>query len=221
VTDTVICTSANAVLSYRHGGVNLAKVRCSQVGVDYSVNSEESHASQHRAFYPHRRSQGTFSMVIDLKGQAEFNRVMQWFHSYAKIALSPGMVVPPPMSVVVPSRDFNRLGIPTTGIQFGDYIGSMVFSPQVVFLSVSDLKDLSTSILSSRLASTTQEKNADPATKYFYPDSYTSGKVARLLYDETQARKDAADLQAALGPSHETTVYGAPGGPNQSKSRSD
>jgi hypothetical protein len=188
---------ANAVCSYQYQGVNTASVRVSKVASNYTVISEESHARQHRAFYPHRRSQGTFSVQIDCKGWAEFRDLITWFRAYATMVLNlSASVVPPPMFVVVPSRDFLRLGIPTTGLQYGDHIGSMVFSPVIQFLSVSDPNDPSTSILKTSQVSSTKDRLRDPASNFFYPDSIASypGQYSKQLYDLQKQLVKASDV---------------------------
>lgn len=201
----ITMTSANSTFAYSYQGkTNIAKLRCSNVGIAYSQNADESHAREHRAYYPHRRSQGSFNVVVDCKQWVEFNSTMAWFRDYATAALDlDAGPTSPPMSVQVPSRNFNRLGIPTQGVQYGDYVGSMVFSPQISFLSVSDPNDATTGILNSNQVSATFEPTSDPANNYFYPDSIASypGKLAQYLYDQNLAiqiaAQDLADLVAA------------------------
>lgn len=192
----VTCTNSNSTLSYAYkGGGNVARLRCSTVGYTYSQLAEESHARTHRAFYPHRRSQGMFVIIVDLKNYREFNDAMNWFRDYATAALDlDSNPTSPPMSVQVPSRNFSRLGIPVQGMQFGDYVGSMVFSPTIQFISVSDPSDISTAILSASQVSVTNEPKADPANIYFYPDSLASypGKLQSYLYDQNEALAIAA-----------------------------
>jgi hypothetical protein len=189
---------ANASLTYVG---HTARVRCSQVTSDWSVNSEESHARQHKAFYPHRRSQGGFSIKIDCKGWREFRDLTNWFRGYASLLLDLNRSqVPPPMSVSCPSREFLRLGIPTTGMEAGDHLGAIVYSPVVQFISVSDPTDPSTGILRASQVSRTSEVAGDVSTLYFYPDSRANspGGLQALLYDQKQADARAleADLQA-------------------------
>lgn len=178
---------ANCVLTYKSGGYIGASLRCSKLTIDYQVNSEESHARQTRAFYPHRRSQGNFSMTFDFKGWREYRDAMNWFRAYATVVLNRNSTVPPPMTVLMPSRSFTRLGIPTTGVSYGDHIGSMVFSPSITFVSVSDPNDPTTNIVKTNSASTTHEVAGALSTVYFYPDSVVNspGKLAQYLYGDT------------------------------------
>lgn len=178
--------SSNATLSYSSGGqISQTRVRCNILSFNYTLNSTESHARQHKAFYPHRRSQGDFQLSFECNGWSEFNELSNWFKEYAKAVLDLSLNdVPPPMTVSVPSRNFLRLGIPTTGIEFGDHLASMVFRPAIVFKSVSDPADTSTSILSRSQASTMKLRGNDPTVASFYPQTVIRrpGSLGDQLY---------------------------------------
>lgn len=181
-------THANSVLSYSAAGrSNTAQLRCNGIPISYGLNSEESHARQHRAFYPHRRSQGSFSLRFECKGWIEANQLATWLREYARVVLDLSATdVPPPMTVSVPSRDFLRLGIPRAGITFGDHLGSMVFTPTITFVSVSDPQDASTGILRRSQASTALYRSTDPAAASFYPEQAIKrpGKLGDQIYNQ-------------------------------------
>lgn len=182
---SIAVSGANCVLSYRSSGTHTAKLRCNGLSTGYRLNSSESHARQHRAFYPKRRSQGGFALKFECNGQKEANALAQWLRDYARAALNlAASDVPPPMSVSVPSRDFLRLGIPTVGIQFGDHLGSMVFTPTIQFVSVSDPEDPSTSVLKRNQASGLTLRGTDPASNAFYPTTVVKrpGKLGDQIY---------------------------------------
>jgi len=191
---------ANAALTYSNRGVNLAKARVPKMSFTYAQNSEESHARQHRAYYPHRRSQGNFSLTFACNGWREFNQLVAWFRDYANIVLNlDAAAVPPPMTVAVPSRNFLRLGIPSTGLQYGDHIGSLVFNPTIDFLSVSDPGDSSTAILKiNQVSGQSDESGKTAKPSYFYPTQI--GKLEKYLYDQGAAQRvaTAAELAAEI-----------------------
>jgi hypothetical protein len=204
--DNISMTGSNTQFSYSG---NTADLRCSELDFTYTVNSTESHAREHRAFYPHRRSQGSFSLTIDNNQWEEFQSVIAWFRNYATNALNLNNLTPPPMTVSMPSRNFLRLGIPTTGMSFGDYVGSMVFSPKIVFVSVSDPGDPSTGILDSSQVSGTDTSlfSGADTSLYFYPDSMASspGVLTKYLYDQATASLPSAatvsaDINAGIAP---------------------
>lgn len=191
-------SNPNATLSYSSKGTNLARVRVPKLSFTYSQNSQESHARQHRAYYPHRRSQGNFSLTFACNGWREFNRLTAWFREYADIVLNlDAAAVPPPMTVAVPSRNFLRLGIPTTGLQYGDHIGSLVFNPTIDFLSVSDPSDSSTAILKiSQVSGQSDERNKAAKPSFFYPTQI--GKLEKYLYDQGAAQRAATAAELAI-----------------------
>jgi hypothetical protein len=202
-------SSANAALSYTVGSVQRsALLRCSRLSITYGLESQESHARQRRAFYPHRRNQGTFALTFDHKGWREYSEAMTWFQAYARSALDDsGNYAGIAMAVSVPARGFTRSGIPTTGMEFGDHTGSMVFSPTINFISVHDPNDNQTGLLGpSQLLnqiSRTQENGIDPlAANFFYPDSAvnTPGKLDENLYGPTGVLPppSSAAIQALL-----------------------
>lgn len=205
---SIALPGANSTFSYAGG--NSAQLKVSQVGFTYGVDSTESHAREHRAFYPHRRNQGQFTVTIDNNQWAEFQAAMQWFKGYATAALDlDSSTVPPPMLVSVPSRNFLRYGIPIQGMSFGDFIGSMVFSPQLTFVSVSDPNDPSTAILStSQVSGTDTASFTGDVGNYFYPDSRASnpGALATYLYDQNAAQISAEDAALSLA-SGNTKIY--------------
>lgn len=187
----IAVSGANCLLSYRSARTNSAKLRCNGISIDYQLNSTESHARQHRAFYPHRRSQGNFSLQFECSGWQESNALSVWLHEYANIALNlSASDVPPPMLVSVPSRQFLRLGIPTKGMEFGDHVGSMVFLRKIEFVSVSDPDDPSTSILKRSQASSMTTRSVDPTANAFYPATVVKrpGRLGDQIYAPADPR---------------------------------
>jgi hypothetical protein len=186
--------NANMALTYTYQGVYYsAMVRCTKLAISYSLNSEESHSRQTKAFYPHRRAQGQFAITLALVGWNEYSQAMGWFTRFARQALAMSSNDPALwVEVSMPSRKFTRWGIPTTGMNFGDHTASMVFSPTITFISVRDPNDPSTAILSGRANQISRQSNAgiDPlAVSFFYPSSAvnTPGKLDESLYGPTGA----------------------------------
>lgn len=203
-------TNANITFSYNYNGQQaVALLRVKQLTTTYTLNSEESHARNNRAFYPHRRSQGTFDITFQFKNWKEYSQAMTWFQDYAKLALQTTNTQPSVvMTVTMPSRNFTRSGVPTTGIEFGDHTGSMVFTPTISFISVNDPDDPSTAVLSTSASkaqiSLTQEQGIDPlAWAFFYPDSAvnTPGKLPEALFDTGGLATPAEFIQNLLNDS--------------------
>ena len=180
--------SSNIALSYTHQGVSYqAALRCVKLGISYGLNSEESHSRQTKAFYPHRRHQGTFTASFAHMHWSEYNDAMSWFTQFAVNALAMASNDPAIyIDVWMPSRDFSRKGIPTTGMTFGDHTASMVFNPAITFISAQDRSDQSAGILSTSQVSAFSAAPADPfPTAYFYPSSAVNqpGQLNESLYN--------------------------------------
>jgi hypothetical protein len=184
-------TGANTKISYAgNSGTATASVRTSKLSYNYGVTSTESQSRNQRGFYPHRRAQGQFSMTVDCKGYTEFKQLMKFFANY-KLVLdgqfnSSGL--PVTMTVSCPVRNFTRVGIPTSGMDDHDQTGSMVFSPELVFVSVADPKDKVTTQLTktNQLSRFTAPEHAPSGQKDFYPSSTLSLKD-QALYDDLSA----------------------------------
>jgi hypothetical protein len=204
-------TSPNCVLTYSYQGVNIARVRTDEFSFTYGQNSDESHARQHRAYYPHRRSQGSFTITFTCKGWHEYNNLIAWFRRYAAVVLNlNASAVPPPMTVVIPSRNFLRLGVPTTGLQYGDHTGSMVFKPQISFISVSDPGDPSTAILkTSQVSGQTDERGHPAKASVFYPTQV--GKLEKVLYDLDRQTSTARAIGQVIGSTATDVAIGIAG----------
>lgn len=204
---------SNARLVYTQGGSHIAQMRCSRLSLTYGVNATESHARRTRAFYPYLRIQGGFALTLDFIGWREYDAGMAWFLQYAADMLNAKN--PSPMMVRVDSRNFVRLGIPTTGIGFGDHVGAMVFSPTIMFLSVNDPRDAKTNLLKTSSASQSDlgnDKALDqvkaPTAEWFYPESKLNlpGSSQKFLYDAAAAAAAdaAAGVQAVIDPGTST-----------------
>lgn len=183
--------SSNATLTFKANGKNhTAKVRISSAAYTYGVNSTESHARTLRAFYPHRRALGQFTVTVDAIGYREYRNFMNWLRLYTE-ALLTGQVGnqkgATTMTVQIPARNINKVGILTTGINDHDNTGSMVFSPTLTFMMLKDFNDPGTAIVSTAAASHFSAPKVDPeATLAFFPVTVGSYKdTDSAIYDLT------------------------------------
>ncbi len=161
----------NATLSYQRGGVTRKyRVRCKGVTHGTEMVAEESQARVRRAYYPHRVTTQQFSIQVILVGHDERKSLTNWLASYAAYVLNPDMggLNYPVMSVTVPVRDFHQQGVPLTGFEWGDRVGSMVFEPTILFEPAHEPWD-KTKPAVTRVEDTWQAFAKDDAVKYFYP----------------------------------------------------
>lgn len=205
--DDIVAHGHNCVLSYTfQNNTFTARVRSPKVSMDWDVVSTESHARQFRAFYPHQRTQGSFGVVVECVGWPEFRQLSAWLRTYAKRVLYIDPVtraLPPPMTVQIDSRDFLRSGFLTTGIGYGDHIGSMVFAPELTFVSVADPNDPIANILKLNQASAQDLRGVEQIQReWFYPGStkYSAQSVQdEILYGVIQQIVDSHDDDPVTG----------------------
>lgn len=194
-------SGANARLSYNLKGAHVARMRCVALTPSYGVKGAESHARRYRAFYPYRRVQGTFGMTFAFIHWREYEQGMAWFRRYIEEVID--QKGPSYMQVRLDSRNFLRLGYPTTGIAFGDHTGSLVFAPTINFISVADPRDPQSGIDTlNKAVSQTKLPQGQTATNWFYPGSKLNhpGQLQSYLYNQVvqTAAEIAAEVQDAL-----------------------
>ncbi len=165
----------NTTLSYSYGGKTYTfGVRTSEVDYGSALVADEAQARTRRAYYPHQVTAVPFSLVVIINGYKERVRFSNFLNDFVSRVLDPSLSVStfPTMRVQVPSRKFIRWGIPLSGIEWGNHVGSMVWSPRVVFEthvdqslgeSVGDYKWISYFKLESSAV------KDSPQIKYFYP----------------------------------------------------
>jgi hypothetical protein len=168
------------------GSMQVLQTRCNGIGYGFDVVAEESHARQTRAFYPRQVAEQNFAITLELKGYREFQGAMEYFRRYTQSFM---VAANNSMYVVVPSRRFVRLGVPTGGMADGDHVGSNVFSPTLIFESVYDPADpdlISNSSNTSQYSKFDRSSSeADSAGRFFYPasaDTNDPNATGDLLY---------------------------------------
>lgn len=143
-------------------------VRVRKLGHKWNVVATESHARENRAMYPHQRAVGQFALTLELIGWKEQNLFSNFMRTYVYSWQSGNK---PTMLITMSVRNFIRRGVPIKGMQIGDHVGSMVFSPTIIFESAQD--PLDPTILNREDASGgffNPEMDAD-VRKFFYPFS--------------------------------------------------
>lgn len=124
--------------------------------ISYGAGAGETRMFQ--SFYTSKRTSGSFDLGLVFPSYEDYERVMKWIERYGRWASNPH-AIPSPMRVQIPSRNFNKTGIPETGITYGDKAGSVTYRVTLAFMGASSvlehddesisrvLKDVSTSEL--------------------------------------------------------------------------
>lgn len=173
----------------------LARVR--RLGWGWQVVASESAARLYRAFYPMKRTFTPFVLQFECKGYSEYRALMTFLRQSTVAALghTQDTAAFSFMSVVVeqqPGMDhFFRLGIPVEGMDDGDHVGSMVFSPVITFMPFLDPTDKSLfySQNTGRRGISWEDltnTNKGDASKFYYPRSAGSldpNLKGQSLYD--------------------------------------
>lgn len=185
----------NCTLSYTDGKNRRAyRVRVDRVVFGFEMIAEESQARTRRAFYPHQTAPSQFGIGVVINGNAERNSFNGWMMAYANYILDPGLKgkMLPQMTVSVPMRGFTRVGVPVRGFEFGDHLGSMVWTPLVIFETSGEPKDWDQTFYTSKVYADLARANS-PATQYFYPTG------TQLSGGEAPTQTGYQAVQAVLG----------------------
>lgn len=193
----------NTTLSYSYGGKTYAfAIRAQEIAFGSRMVAGESQARTRRAYYPHQVSSVPFSIVPIIKGYKERSQFSNFLGDYIKRVQDPSLSTSnfPTIKVVSGTRSFIRWGVPVSGIEWGDHIGSMVWTPRVVFETHVDqsLGDTpGTYKWISYFVFTEGSLDRAPQIKYFYPAGIqlTSSEVPDAgSYDTVTTIQDIQDI---------------------------
>lgn len=193
----------NTTLSYSYGGKTYSfRVRAQEIAYGSRMVAAESQARTRRAYYPHQVSSVPFSIVPVLKGYKERVQFSNFVGDYIKRIQDPTLPVSsfPTMKVVCAARSFIRWGVPISGIEWGDHVGAMVWTPRVVFETHVDqsLGDTPGSYKwTSFFSFTPGALDRSPQLAYFYPAGIQlSGSEVpdAASYDKVTTIQDIQDI---------------------------
>lgn len=159
----------NSTLSYQMGSTTYSfQARVGEIYHGSQMVADEAQSRTRRAYYPHRLSASPFTLAVIIRGYNERVAFSNFLYDYAARVLDPDLSQGyPSMYVSVPSRNFSRRGVPKTGIEWGDHVGSMVWNPQVQFETHIDSSIGDTNTVAS--SQFVLEQGAQPELKYFFP----------------------------------------------------
>ncbi|WP_428957954.1 hypothetical protein [Streptomyces sp. cg35] len=173
-------------MTFPLAGTNLSmRVRVDMLGHGLTMVADESMARNSRAYYPHRLAPARFYVRVLLRGYAERKAFADWMQLYAAYVMNPGLPAGtkfPDMRVLIPSRGFDREGVPLSGFEWGDTIGGMVWTPTITFETTREPQD------TEKWSTSSFVDGNDPDMKYFWPmgtqlggNAVPSGNYANVI----------------------------------------
>lgn len=192
----------NCTFSYPgKGGAQVYRVRCSGLSHGFGMIATESAARTTRAFYPHQNAPTQFGIRVDLIGHAERDSFNNYLMAYAEYILDPGLTGTrtPQMTVSVPSRNFKRVGVPNTGVEFGVATGDFLFQPTVVFETSGEPYDWSDRFYISKVYAS-HAYTRSPESQFFYPTGLQlNGNEAPVSMRQGDRGRRTTGVQAVQG----------------------
>jgi hypothetical protein len=147
-------------------------------GVAASVQEAES--AHQRTAYFHNVYADNFVVSMQFDSWENYNAAANWFSDFMLAASTADGAISP-MTVVVPSRGFVGVGIPETGVSFGDHVPAITYPMTVSFVSAIDA-------LAPTEVSWVPPANPGPANSSFYPlDNGASPYYDSVLFDAPPA----------------------------------
>jgi hypothetical protein len=94
-----------------------------------------------------------------------YQAAANWFRMYMTLAADPNSPGVSPMVVQVPSRNFYGVGIPETGVSFGDHVPAITYPMNISFTGTQDAYSPN----ENDYAVPTNSSMQDAGNPYFYP----------------------------------------------------
>lgn len=159
------------------------------VGASFGLEiiSGEAHSSVNQTMYTTKVTNDSFNIVLVYADYGEYDGFSRWLQNYATSVVDPNSGVGA-CRVICPAQFFDKTGVPTTGIDFGDAYDAKTYTLQIAFEGAEDSITINDG--SSPFWSTFVPAIADPVdAPYFYPGG--------IQLSGTQAGNDEAFYEAA------------------------
>jgi hypothetical protein len=224
----------NCTLAYKKGGtVNAFKAWCTGYTYGFEMIASESSARRFRAYYPTRTAPTRFSVTLALRANtatdrngrprpntSEYDRFGDYMANYYNYMLelqnssgSGSTSYGGLMLVALAGRNWGRFGIPLTGVSYGDHVGSLLWTPTIVFETALDPFEVDNDI---SIAQYFKPVNPTPASDYFYPwNEFAYGDKDSNVYDYEQLLDYRTNPTQNISPITNTPSGITPGLPDE------
>ena len=166
----------------------------SRVAYGIDVNASEQQTARYKTVYFRRSYHTNFAVGLIFNGWTAYQTGMNWFLSYGNAFSNPDVGATPPMTflITMPTEfghgrtiSYSGVGVPSTGMAFGDKVGEFLYTPTISFVgatnpnSVSSLNDTS-SILRPGHWGTPAMHTWTKQAPFFYPLGTQPGSTVQL-----------------------------------------
>ena len=105
------------------------------------IMAEESASRMRRTYYQQRTYTDSFDIAVACLSYAHYAELASWLQGYGKRLADIGGNLGP-ARVTVPSRQFDKVGVLTSGVTFGDSRPSVVYRMRLTFIAAGDLQSV-------------------------------------------------------------------------------
>ena len=145
-------------------GFGYRAVRAESFDIGMSVIADTGEAKETQTLYTRKVTKGSFELTVMFGSYAEYKDFTDWMTSYARI-LSRDAEATGPMRVIIPSRNFDRFGVPNEGYTMGDEVKALVRRQTYSFVGASDPIEYD----NQNLAQFILPENDPSEAPFFYP----------------------------------------------------
>lgn len=145
-------------------GFGYRAVRAETFDIGMSIIADSGESKEGQTFYTRKVTKGSFDLTVMFASYEEYKDFTDWMTSYARL-LSRDAESTGPMRVIIPSRNFDRFGVPNEGYTMGDEVKALVRRQTYSFVGASDPIDYDNQSLAQFILPVNDPSEAP----YFYP----------------------------------------------------
>lgn len=166
------------------------RVIITEINHGMSIVATDSKSRHGNAFYPTKRTSGSFDIALLFLSHEDRHRFCNWVVWYLRHKADPDASARyGEMAVICPKFNFFKTGLPDTPLPYGDSVGRITYPVRMSFIGTNDPLDPQQNpyVVSQFIPSTNPEN--DPALPYFTPgDKQLAGDAyGKDLYDGPSA----------------------------------
>lgn len=144
------------------------KIKVDMLNFGLTIVGQTDDSRNGRAYYPNFVSSGSFNLNVIFPSWREYVDFGNWMIEYGKRAAN-SVDSTGPMIVIVPSVNFSKVGMPSTGITFGDYVAAVSYQMSIHFTGARDPITKGSALTSKFINVKT---TVDPEAPFFYPAGF-------------------------------------------------